>query len=208
MPLQTLVLPRNTPKPRTLPPRREKRLQQGSGLLRKYSRYDLHLMVQLCARQEFKAGPKRPALRVVRSIDHARHAGLHNRSRAHGAGLQRHIKSRLRQSVIRNFSRRFAQHHNLPVRRWIAVTNGAVSPASQYFAPVNQQRANRHLACSCAQPRFLERHLHEFRIAHHLPPVDSMTHLLSIAQCSSRSTILDIGPLAKETVIMKELVER
>src|SRR5487761_38642 len=74
-------------------PSREKRLQRCRGFARQHAIRDFDAMVDSRMVEHREARPHRAALRIVRAVDHARHARLKYRSAAHRARLDGHVES-------------------------------------------------------------------------------------------------------------------
>jgi len=183
-------------------------LQQGSGLFTQNSGRHFHLVIQFWAGQQFKTCSKRATLGVVRPVDHARHPRLYNCTSAHRAGLQRHIERRVQQPIVPDLARGLPQYDNLGMRRWVAIADRAIPTARQHFLATHQHGPNRHFPRRRAGPGLLQRHLHEFQIAHKCLAENNTPRVVSLRVVPFNPRILDIRSRRKETVSMKELVER
>jgi hypothetical protein len=144
----------------------EEALEKGTGFFGKEACGDCNLVVELGVGQDLKAGTEGAAFGVIGSVNQPGDTGLNNRARAHGAWLECHVERCFRQAVICDFSRSFAEDHDLCVGGWVTVADRTVAPTSQNFITIDKHRTDRDLAGFAARPGLIEGHLHEFLIAH------------------------------------------
>ena len=167
-------------------------------------------MVQLRTGQNLKTRAKRAALRVIRSINQSRNARLNDSSRAHRAGLQRHIKSRIGQSVIPKRAGGFTQYDHFSVSGWIAIPNRAVARFRDHCsthtstAPMGTSPASAEARASSIASCMYSRSV--------AIDVENTTlkegYFKAIASISPVARILDNRTSGKETESMKELLGR
>jgi hypothetical protein len=93
-----------------------------------------------------------------------RNASLHDRSGAHGAGLQCDIECRFSESPRSKLFGRFTDHDHLRVSRGILCNLSVVVPSCDHFVVVHQNCADWDFAYVRSQSCLLERLLHEMEI--------------------------------------------
>jgi len=85
-------------------------------------------------------------LRVIGTVHQAADAGMHCRSRAHGARLNCSKQFAVDESVIADVSSRFAQRHDFSMSGWIVVEEIAIPSTSNHAPFANNNRSHRHFA--------------------------------------------------------------
>ena len=113
-------------------------------------------MVAGLLREEPRPAAHRTALLILRSEIQPPDPRERNRSRAHGAGLQRHIKIGLAEPLIAERCRPFADDQHFGMRGRVAQLAGAVAGAGDDLALARQNRADRHLAAPRRKPCFFQ----------------------------------------------------
>lgn len=72
--------------------RSEEGLQHIGSFLGEHAGSNFDLMIQTRVGKNFETGAHRAAFRVIGTVNETRNAGLHDRSRAHGARLDRDVQ--------------------------------------------------------------------------------------------------------------------
>jgi len=149
-------------------PRCKEFLQNARALLGQDPPCDVYMMIELRMRQHLEAGAHRAALGIVRTVHHARHACLNDRTGAHGTRLERYIHGSCAKAVIAGGARSFTEDDNFRVRRGVAVANGAVACACKHFSirHLHEHCANRDFARFSRQARLFQRKFHVLQICH------------------------------------------
>ena len=88
----------------------------------------------------------RPSLGVLCPVNQAPDAGVHDRSRTHGAGLNGHEQIATRQAIIADCCARLAQSHYFGMSARIGIGQVAIEAAAYDFSFMDDYRADRHLA--------------------------------------------------------------
>jgi hypothetical protein len=128
----------------------------------------LHAMVQVGVGENLKTGLYRATTRLRGSIDQSRHTRLNHGSGAHAARLNGHVQGGIRQAVVADYSRGFAQHNNFRMCRGITIANGAIAGARQYSSFMHQHRADRHFTAGGRFARLRQCVLHKFDVSVHV----------------------------------------
>src|SRR4051794_13655469 len=127
------------------PARREEVRQQRGALERQQAAVDLRAVVEPRLAQHVHHGAGGAGLRVGRPVDDPRDPGEHDRPRAHGAGLERHVEHAVEHAPGSEAARGFAQGEDLGVRGGVATQLALVAPGPDDLALVHDHRADRHV---------------------------------------------------------------
>ena len=95
--------------------------------------------------RRFERAAERSGARVGGGEEHARDPGLHDGSRAHGAGLQGHVEIRAGKAVVPGRAGRRPQRFDLGVGGRIARADGPIPPRAELEAVPHHHRTDRDL---------------------------------------------------------------
>jgi len=116
-------------------------LRRTSG---QYAAPDVHLMIQTGVIHHLQNRMDGACLRVVGTVHQAADAGMHCRSRAHGARLNCSKQFAVPESVVTEVSSRLAQRHDFSMSGWIGVGEVAIPSSSNHAPFAHHDRSHRH----------------------------------------------------------------
>ena len=142
-------------------------LKKGGGFLGEKPGGYLGAMIQFGRSQKFEAGVERAAFWIIGAVNDATNTRLNDGAGTHGARLEGDVKSGVREAVVAEKMRAFANHHNFGVGGGVVVADGAVAGAREDGGIVNKDRANGNLSRVRGSLCFSESELHEMQIVRH-----------------------------------------
>ena len=122
---------------------------------------DFHAMIQNLRIRQPELAAHAAEAKISRAEDQALNARGHKRTRAHDAGLDGDVKSRVFEPVISGLTRGLAQREYFGMRGGIMIRNGRVVPAADNAITGHDQRPYRHLTLRPSSAGQFERLAHE-----------------------------------------------
>ena len=114
-----------------------------------------------------ETGPERATLGIVGAVDEPWDASLNDRAGAHGAGLERDVKSGVGKAVVAEDSSGLAQDDDFSMRGRVIVANGAIAGARQVRIVANEHRTDGDFAGVGGSVSLLQSKAHEIEIVGH-----------------------------------------
>ena len=114
-----------------------------------------------------ETGAEGATLGIVGAVDESRDASLNDRTGAHGAGLERDVKSGVGKAVVAEDSRGLAQDDDFGMRGGVIVAYGAIAGAREVRIVANEHRADGDFAGVGGRASLLQSKAHEMEIVGH-----------------------------------------
>ena len=114
-----------------------------------------------------ETGAEGATLGIVGAVDESWDASLNDRAGAHGAGLERDVKSGVGKAVVAEDSRGLAQDDDFGMCGGVIVANGAIAGAREVRIVVNEHRADGDFAGTGGSASLLQSKAHEMEIVGH-----------------------------------------
>src|SRR4030095_13682065 len=138
--------------------------QQLTALVREHAAQNRRMVVQARLTEDVDDRTASSRLWIARAKDEPCDARMQDRTHAHRARLERHIKRATGKTIVAKHARRIAQRRDFGVRRRVVRSDGGVAAAADDRAILDDDRANGHLAARLRRSRENQRLAHVARI--------------------------------------------